>query len=225
MAPELSALFMIPTNILRRRRDGAESPARKRAKTAGGEVDEDDEAIEHGRRQERSMSERFLDASQRKDNTFDDDMIEPIMQDEPVGFDDMGMPETSSVRGASMMRSPSAPVPSERLMSEARSIRAPSLAPSVMMSPDDCPIGFFDTRIRSDGTTGESQSQAQVAASQYLVEDEASQADARERGFSQNTVKAVGFLRNEFSTEDGRMDEDKTISFEEKATKVCGNLP
>jgi hypothetical protein len=228
MAPELSALFMIPTNILRRRRDGADSPARKRARLANGE-EEDDEAVEYGRRVERNMSERYRESSRHKDDTIDEDANEPNLQnDEPMFGDDQlnfndaaPLADSSSLPDLDLRRSATPGLARERLMSEARTVRAPSVAPSVMASPDDCPIGFFDARNRSDGAPIESQSQTQAAASQYLVEDEASQADARERGFSQNTVKAVGFLRNEFSDGDGGIDENKTISFREKATKVC----
>lgn len=229
MAPELSKLFMIPTNILRRRHDGTDSPARKRARLANGE-EEDDEDVEQGRREERHLSERFPDSSRRKDDTFDEDANEPNLQnDEPMFGDEQNFGneappnDSSSMPDLDLRGSATPGLVRERLMSEARSVRAPSVAPSVMASPDDCPIGFFDARNRSDGAPIESQSQSQTqgAASQYLVEDEASQADARERGFSQNTVKAVGFLRNEFSDGDGGIDENKTISFREKATKVC----
>lgn len=223
MAAELSELFMIPTNILRRNRDGAASPPRKRARTGEVVMEEgDDDEVEVGRRQQRGLSERLRGDSQPAELTFGDLDNGPEIQNEnpPMDEEHLAGGEAFSVRGASVARSPAALA--ERAMSEVRSVRAPSLARSDMASPDDCPIGFFDTRSRSDGTNAESQSQGQAAASQYIVEDEASQADARERGFSQNTVKAVGFLRNEFSTEDGHIDEDKSISFQEKANKVCG---
>lgn len=220
MAPELSALFMIPTNILRRRRDGQESPSRKRARLGDAPL-EDDEEIEAARREQRALSERIPADFQPEDITFDLGAGELDIHDEPMGFEDLGMAGDSSVRAPSMMKSPTPALARERLMSEARSLRAPSLAPSVMQSPDDCAIGFFDARTRVNGAPlTESQSQSQTAASQYYGEDEASQADARQRGFSQNTVKAVGFLRSEFSNEDGEIDEEKTVSFQEKAKKV-----
>lgn len=226
MAPELSELFMIPTNILRRGRDGAASPPRKRARTGEIVVEEDDDVeIEVGRRQQRGLSERLRGDSQPAEVSFGDFDNGLGIQDEnqPMNLEELHAGEAFSVGAASMARLSSPAAMPERAMSEVRSVRAPSLAPSVMTSPDDCPIGFFDTRSRSDGTNPESQSQGQATASQYIVEDEASQADARERGFSQNTVKAVGFLRNEFSNEDGQIDEDKRISFQEKSKKVCGN--
>ncbi|KAI5454367.1 Electron transfer flavoprotein alpha-subunit [Naganishia albida] len=220
MAPELSTLFMIPTNVLRRRRDGPESPSRKRARL-GEAAMEDDEEIEAARREQRALSERLPADFQLEDITFDMDARQVDIQDEPMGFDNLGMARDSSVRAPSMLKSPTPALARERLMSEARSLRAPSLAPSVMQSPDDCAIGFFDARTRVNGAPlTESQSQSQTAASQYYGEDEASQADARQRGFSQNTVKAVGFLRSEFSNEDGEIDEGKTISFQEKAKKA-----
>lgn len=224
MAPELSTLFMIPTNILRRRRDGQESISRKRARLGDAPL-EDDEEIEAARREQRALSERIPADFQPEDITFDIGAGELDIQDEPMGFDDLGMAGDSSFRAPSMMKSPTPALARERLMSEARSLRAPSLAPSVMQSPDDCAIGFFDARTRVNGAPlTESQSQSQTAASQYYGEDEASQADARQRGFSQNTVKAVGFLRSEFGNEDGEIDEEKTISFQEKAKKVRVNF-
>ncbi|GHJ84716.1 hypothetical protein NliqN6_1118 [Naganishia liquefaciens] len=224
MAPELAELFLIPTNILRRRRDDHESPPSKRARTSAGEfeqepeMEEDDDEVEVVRRQQQGLSERLREKFQPTEGTIDDYANQPEIQEQEQ---QMG-PGRSPAKGeASFVRDSSPPLTmSQRAMSEVQSIRASSRAPSAMESPDECPIGFFDIRSRSDGTNAESQSQGQTAASQYIVEDEASQADARERGFSQNTVKAVGFLRNEFSSANNQVDEDKTISFREKSKKA-----
>ncbi|KAJ9104443.1 hypothetical protein QFC21_001938 [Naganishia friedmannii] len=250
MADELKSVFMIPTNILRRRRpetpEGQGSPeSRKRARlaaAAGGErgEEEDDEAIEAGRRVQRGLSERF--PSEIKDHPMMGDVTFGTeagldVSAEPGGFDDLPleMGDLAAEDEGNIMRRGRSVTPAlsvagtarERLASEARSIRAGSLVPSTSAGNamlDDCPIGFFDPRHRVHGapvTDSQVNSSQAGSASQYAalsgVEGEASQADARQRGYSQNTVKAAAFLRGEFSTEEGEVQEGKTISFQEKA--------
>lgn len=241
MADELKAVFMIPTNALRRRRQeaGDASPeSRKRARLAAGqEEEEDDEAIEAGRRVQRGLSERFTSEKDHPmgDITFGTEAGLDI-GDQPGGFDDLPLEmgdipaeseEGHPIRARSLTPALSvAGTARERLASEARSIRAGSIAPSTSEHVlEDCAIGFFDARHRVHGApVTESQISSSQAGSQYAslggLEGEASQADARQRGYSQNTVKAAAFLRGEFSTEDGALDESKTISFQEKAKNV-----
>jgi hypothetical protein len=249
MADELKSVFMIPTNVLRRRprpeAEGEGSPeARKRARLAAGQRGEgdegaDDEAIEAGRRVQRGLSERFFSEIKDDDHPMGDITFGTEagldVSGEIGGFDDLPMMEgmemegnVAAIRGRSVTPARSvAGTARERLASEAeaRSIhRAGSQAPFTTL--DDCPIGFFDPRHRVHGAPlTESQVSSSQAASQYAVlsgveGEAASQADARHHGYSQNTVKAATFLRGEFSTEDGQVEEGKTISFREKAKNV-----
>ncbi|KAJ9114630.1 hypothetical protein QFC22_005503 [Naganishia vaughanmartiniae] len=245
MADELKAVFMIPTNILRRRRaeggDGASPESRKRARLAPGEAegaDEDDEAIEAARRVQRGLSERFPPSEMQDhpmgDVTFGTDAGLDVSA-EPGGFDDLPLEMGDvadegqhAIRGRSVTPALSVTgTARERLAIEARSVRAGSIAPSISGGDamlDDCPIGFFDARHRVHGapvTDSQVTSSQAGSLSQYAAlagtEGEASQADARQRGYSQNTVKAAAFLRSEFTAEDGQVEEGKTISFQEKA--------
>ncbi|KAJ9107024.1 hypothetical protein QFC19_002893 [Naganishia cerealis] len=227
MAPELSAVFMIPTNILRRRRaegDEEAEAARKRTRLGGEEEEEED--VEAGRRVQRALSERFPTEG-AADVTFDSGLMGDVLDIPDVGFDvDVPMLPTDDDLLGRGRRTPTPSVVAgrERLSSEAlRSVRAPSTIAAGdtthFASLENCEIGFFDTRLRHHtGAPVTESSASQAAASQYLpaADDESSQAEARQRGYSRNTVQAAAFLRGEL----GGVDEGKTISFQEKAKNV-----
>lgn len=205
MAEELAELFMIPVRSGLRR--GPIAPAERQ------EEEEDD--VELGRRDERRASERFGQGAQ--DTTLDDDLggfggfgDETGLELEQVeGMDDMALGgDLARKRDASL--APSAVERFSRAGSVARSIIEARVEASGLS--DECPIAFFDTRLRVNGVPQAQSSQSQVS------EDFRSTNSGQ--GWSRNTVMAVEYLKGELQTEAGGLDEDKSLSFDAAARAV-----
>jgi hypothetical protein len=200
MAEELAELFMVPV------RSGI-----RRGPVAPAEREEEEDDVELGRRDERRASERFGQGG--PDITFDDDFggfgndtgleLEPVggMEDVTIGGD------LARKRGASL--APSIAPPFSRAGSVARSIIEARVEASGLS--DECPIAFFDTRLRLNGVPQTQSAQSQVS------EDFRSSTG---QGWSRNTVMAVEYLKGELQAEAGGFAEDKSLSFEHAAQMV-----
>jgi hypothetical protein len=180
MAEELAELFMLPV------RSGI-----RRGPIAPAEREEEEDDVEVGRRDERRASERFGQGA--ADITLDDDLggfggfgDDTGLELEPVGgLDDDAAGELARKRDASL--APSMAERFSRAGSVARSIIEARVEASGL--PDECPIAFFDTRLRVNGVPQAGGSQSQVS--------EDFRSTSTGQGWSRNTVMAVEYLKGE----------------------------
>ena len=203
MAEELAELFMIPV------RSGI-----RRGPVAPTERQDEDDDIEVGRRDERRASERFGQGG--PDITLDDDLggfggfgdDTGLELEQVEGMDDVAMGgDLARKRDASL--APSMAERFSRAGSVARSILEARVEASGLS--DECPIAFFDTRLRVNGVPQAQSSQSQVS------EDFRSTSG---QGWSRNTVMAVEYLKGELQAEGGGLNEDKSLSFDAAARAV-----
>ncbi len=211
IAPGLSDLFTFPTNVLRRgqNKDALDEDDRRKRQRLGEGSGDDDEAnsIEMGRRAEsRALSDRHSVMISKDVGAFDDTF--------GGDFGDLGAGLDAGLdngEGEPFMRDPSV---------------APSIAQTerLQSSDEDCLIAIFDSRQQ---TGGASQTATQTGAS-TIADESASAASRRRNGYSQNTVKAEGLIRQQVGVEkDGFMVPFPShgaggpeMSFEKVAAKV-----
>lgn len=200
MAEELAELFMLPV------RSGI-----RRGPIAPAEREEEEDDVEVGRRDERRASERFGQGA--ANITLDDDLggfggfgDDTGLELEPVeGLDDVAAGELARKRDASL--APSMAERFSRAGSVARSIIEARVEASGLS--DDCPIAFFDTRLRVNGVPQAGGSQSQVS--------EDFRSTSTGQGWSRNTVMAVEYLKGELQNGE---DEDASLSFNAAAKAV-----
>ena len=85
-----------------------------------------------------------------------------------------------------------------------------------------CPIALFDDRTAASQSQSQGQSQAQTQSASEPSDDG--------KGYSKNTVKALGLIRRELQPSAEEQGEDKYMSFNHMAQKVravslCGPKP
>ncbi|KAJ7497237.1 Rec8 like protein-domain-containing protein [Mycena latifolia] len=202
LAPELAELFLRPLTTLSSKRRGAspEKGPNKRARLDGSV--NGDEDIEHPRRDgslapSNGMRSDLMGraGSMGPDGAFD-------FGDQGAGMDDyqLEVPELDvDVRGKS-----AAPSELSRLSTPAPDGMA--FDEGVQSYADaTCPIVMFDVKPST-------QSQA--------VENDAEPIENEGKGYSKNTVKALGIIRKELKPVDGDEDEEKILSFRKMADKA-----
>jgi cohesin complex subunit SCC1 len=200
MAEELAELFMLPV------RSGI-----RRGPIAPAEREEEEDDVEVGRRDERRASERLGQGA--ADITLDDDLggfggfgDDTGLELEPVeGLDDVAAGELARKRDASL--APSMAERFSRAGSVARSIIEARVEASGLS--DECPIAFFDTRLRVNGVPQAGGLQSQVS--------EDFRSTSTGQGWSKNTVMAVEYLKGELQNGE---DEDASLSFNAAAKAV-----
>lgn len=203
LAPELAELFMFPVydrSPRRQREGGAGGPPNKRARTAGTDVSE----VELGRRahsQGLSNGSPFKGGMDESGDFFgggwDGDMdVAPMGVDINMNFEDNVAPYKRV----------------EGLVDDTRSTPGFLGDEDPNRTYDDlgCPIGIFDLRPQGDKQSGETQPEAQA---------ESEVQEGVMKGFSKNTVRALGIVQRELA-EDAFGGEDKALSFEKTSQKV-----
>ncbi|PPQ99730.1 hypothetical protein CVT24_009713 [Panaeolus cyanescens] len=193
--PELAALFLHPvdSNSKKRKQDGPSSPS-KRARA--------EEEVEEARRAESvalSQGPLELDVDARPlDASFDFPEEQPLVDDFQLDVPDVNLELGNNERARSVM--------TDRSRSRMSSI-APEEADHV---PGDaaCPVSIFDTALQA--TQGTQPQDAEVAT-------------ADKSGYSKNTVKALGLIRQELSPsedDEGQHEEDRSLSFKTMTHKA-----
>ncbi|KAJ7045454.1 Rec8 like protein-domain-containing protein [Mycena alexandri] len=201
LAPELAELFMRPITTPSSKRRGAspEKGSNKRPRLDGS-VNGDDE-IEQARRDSRAPSMARSDLMGRAGSTG------------PDGAFDFGDPDALGMESFQLEVPPELEV----------DVRGKSAAPSELsrlstpmhdaMAFDEgvesyadatCPIVMFDVKPST---------QSQAVEDAEPIENEG-------KGYSKNTVKALGIIRKELKPVDGEEDEDKALSFRKMADKA-----
>ncbi|KAJ7783072.1 Rec8 like protein-domain-containing protein [Mycena metata] len=201
LAPELAELFMRPITTPSSKRRGAspEKGSNKRPRLDGS-VNGDDE-IEQARRDSRAPSMARSDLMGRAGSAG------------PDGAFDFGDPDVAGLEEFRLEVPPELDV----------DVRGKSAAPSELsrlstpmhdaMAFDEgvesyadatCPIVMFDVKPST---------QSQAVEDAEPVENEG-------KGYSKNTVKALGIIRKELKPVDGEEDEDKALSFRKMADKA-----
>jgi cohesin complex subunit SCC1 len=213
LAPELSELFMRPLtggHAPKRRGTSPDKSPNKRPRLDGS-VHEDD--IEQRRRAGSLAPSHALGSDVLGRHSVGPDGIIDF-GDQTGGLDDyqLEVPEFDMGAGGDM---------------DIDRARSKSLAPSVLSrlstpAPDgvvieegdetyadaSCPIAMFDIRpsaqTQTQGTEGEAQT-----------------VDNEGKGYSKNTVKALGIIRKELQPVAGQEEMDKMLSFRKMSDKVC----
>ncbi|KAJ6499359.1 Rec8 like protein-domain-containing protein [Mycena sanguinolenta] len=196
LAPELAELFMCPISTLSSKRRGASPDKPNKRPRLDGSVNGDEE-IEQGRRDGSlapsiaARSDLGRGASAAPDATFDFDHGAPPLDDYQLEVP----PELEvDVRGKS-----AAPSELSRLSTPLQD----GMFDEGIESYADaaCPIVMFDMKTQS-----------QAVENDEPVENEG-------KGYSKNTVKALGIIRKELRPVDGE-DADKALSFRKMADKA-----
>jgi len=203
MAEELADLFMVPV------RSGIRRGPIARAERQ----EEEEEDVEFARREERRAASERYGGEGGHDLTFDDDLggfgdVTGLELEHIEGMDVMATPGDLA-RKRELSLAPSQAAPFSRAGSVARSIIEARVEASGLS--DECPIAFFDTRLRVNGVPQTQSNQSQVS------EDFRSSTG---QGWSRNTVMAVEYLKGELQAEEGGLAEDKSLSFEKAAKMV-----
>jgi cohesin complex subunit SCC1 len=189
LAPQLSALFLFNTNVLRRHRGVEDVEEQREAKKPRLEVaseDEDDEDIEEGRRQSRAPSEAGggfgFDPNHGMD-AFDGPADVTFDLDAPM------TPITKSMRASSL-------VPSHR-------------ATSVFPDDGEYPLAIFDTRGPQSATQAEESLVSDLGTPSKSIADSATATQAG--GISKTTTMAMGVLRREIEAIEA---DDPVVNFD-----------
>jgi cohesin complex subunit SCC1 len=200
LAPELAELFMRPINGATKRR--GKSPGRSSKKPR---LDDDADEMEEGRRA----------GSLAPSLGVGSDIINPgdggiDLNDHSMTFDDY-LPVDDFQHDTAGVRDKSAP-PSElsRLSTPAPDTFFDEMEESY--ADASCPIAMFDSRPAI-------QTQSTQEADRD-VEREVESSNAEGKGYSKNTVKALGIIRKELRPLDGSDNEEKVMSFSKMADKV-----
>jgi cohesin complex subunit SCC1 len=202
IGPDLAGLFMRPLHSAsaKRRSDAQGSPSKKRRLKDAEDLDE----IEQGRRAasiDPSVlgADAFARESVGPDFDFGDqsgmamgDFEIPIPDFDTAGADLDG-------KSVALSRL-STPAPGVDLLGEGDESYADLT----------CPIAMFDERA---------QTQSQPQGTQ-TTEKEPEANDVEGKGYSKNTVKALGIIRKELQPDVGDEDEEKTIGFVQMSEKV-----
>ncbi|KAJ7647387.1 Rec8 like protein-domain-containing protein [Roridomyces roridus] len=196
LAPELAELFLRPVNTLSKRRGTSpDKGPNKRAKLDGSVVGDDE--VEQGRRDASvapSIGGRSdiagRGASMGPDATLD--FGEPT----PVDDFQLDVPEFDVD-----LRKSVAPSELSRLSTPA-------------------PNGTFDEGVESYADAACPIVMFDVKPSQTQGTDETEPVDNEGKGYSKNTVKALGIIRKELRPVDGDEDEEKVLSFRKMADKA-----
>ncbi|TFK44627.1 Rec8 like protein-domain-containing protein [Crucibulum laeve] len=207
LAPELNELFLRPIQHSLSNKRRAESPEKgsnKRTRLEGS-VQGDDE-IEQGRRAESlapsvAMGSDILGrASLGPDAGFD-------FADQTGGLEDyqLDVPEFDAGGDYDMDRGKSA-APTDRSRTSTPGLGIEDGEDNY--ADATCPIALFDLRP--------SQSQTQTQA----TDREADTVDTEGKGYSKNTVKALGLIRKELQPTVDEEEEDKVLSFRKMADKA-----
>ncbi len=205
LAPELADMFLRPiTNLSAAKRRGPspdKPPSKKRR--VDGSVAGDEEEVEQARRAGSRAPSLALasdvygrgSVAPGMDFTFDN---AGAMDDFQIDIPELGGAEDDRARSKSL-------APSELS-------RLSTPPPDIMLEEGDeshadatCPIAMFDDRVASSQT----QSQAPTESS-----DDG-------KGYSKNTVKALAVIRKEVQPNPEEPEEDKYMSFNNMAQKVC----
>ncbi|EJU04289.1 hypothetical protein DACRYDRAFT_114642 [Dacryopinax primogenitus] len=211
LAPELAELFTFPTNRRRYAEDEGEAPTPKRPRFSETEV-------EMGRREEgdagRSLviGDDVLGAGGPQDDggfMFDESGDAPMMDIE-MDRDGWG------VSGRQGTPRPGSKAPDGRAASEAvfSRLSTPYLDDGDVggISYDNltCPIEIFDTRQKDDTQPTQSGEDSEDVDAQV--------AEAKQHGFSKNTLKAVAILKKELHPTPSKA--DKKLSFNQVSQKA-----
>jgi cohesin complex subunit SCC1 len=212
LAPELAELFMRPVTggpPPKRRGTSPDKSPNKRPRLDGS-VHEDD--IEQGRRAGSLAPSHALGSDVLGRHSVGPDGVIDF-GDQTGGLDDyqLGVPEFDMGAGGDM---------------DIDRARSKSLAPSALSrlstpAPDgvvieegdetyadaSCPIAMFDIRPSAETQTQGTEREAQIA-------------DNEGKGYSKNTVKALGIIRKELQPVAGQEEMDKMLSFRKMSDKV-----
>lgn len=207
MADELADLFMVPVQ-----------PGDRR-----GPVDEDDD-VEEARRQQGRHSERFNPDAAGAGPVLDDDGWGDVVwggDDFGDGFGEVGYQDDGPMirdddQGAELARKRTGSLAPSLIGGDQHPSRAGSVARDILDAraqasglSADCPVAFFDTRLRSEGGAPQTQGQSQFSSAL----EEKSQGGSGQ-GWSRNTVMAVEYLRTELEGADA------ALSFKKATTQV-----
>lgn len=226
MVPELAEMFMVPARGTRRRQESQPAdtrpPKKPRTTAATPEEEEEEEDVQQRRRDSAAPpSEGFGGVGDISDNFGADTTADfggaGMEFDQPfeLGGDEGGMGEPMEIDVAGPA-TPKARASVRRSVAPADDTRStPGLGDDVGegYDPDACPIGVFDQRKKE----GETQTQTQT---QSLESDdmEDSRAQMSNKGYSKNTVTALGILQRGL---EGDADEDeKYLSFAKLSNNV-----
>jgi cohesin complex subunit SCC1 len=208
MAPELADMFLFPVFERRRQRDGEGSGERaaKRARTAASEISEPGMARRAGSETRSHMSGAFFGGAddtggwdaQGDHGGMDVDIDVPMIGTGKLDID---------VEGA--VSRPYKAV--EGLVDDTRSTPGFMGDEDPMANYDDlvCPIGIFDLRPQGDKTQTQTQDEGEIVVGESG------------KGFSQNTVRALGVIQRELRDDGEEVDEGKVLSFNKVSQKVC----
>jgi cohesin complex subunit SCC1 len=212
LAPELAELFMRPVTggLPPKRRGTSPDKSPNKRPRLDGSVHEDD--IEQGRRAGSLAPSHALGSDVLGRHSVGPDGVIDF-GDQTGGLDDyqLGVPEFDMGVGGDM---------------DIDRARSKSLAPSALSrlstpAPDgvvieegdetyadaSCPIAMFDFRPSTETQTQGTEREAQIA-------------DNEGKGYSKNTVKALGIIRKELQPVAGQEEMDKMLSFRKMSDKV-----
>ena len=206
LSGELAEMFMRPALPTPGKKPQKPSSAGKKRKVSGREDEEDEEEIERMRKRAHVPesigvpSEALGRVSLEPGLEFEagalvEDYQMPVAEDVPMP--DVSIEQEEIPRGRSVSIAPS-----HRSRMSTPALENPPFDESEPTYADStCPIATFDER---------------GAPSQAPAEAE-SQRDGK--GYSRNTIKALGLIRGELHVEEGGA--EKVMSFNEMANKVC----
>jgi cohesin complex subunit SCC1 len=203
LAPELAELFMRPIHSVspKRRADAAKSPSKKQKLMNG----EDHDDVEQARRAA-SLDPSALDA-----DIFARGSVGPgfdFGDTTGIGMDDFEMPVPDfDAGGADLDRARSKSVALSRMSTPAAD-GLPLAEGEETYADLTCAIAMFDDR---------SQTQPQGTQATELDTDGG---DKEGRGYSKNTVKALGIIRRDLQPVGGDEGQDKVMSFKRMSEKV-----
>ncbi|KAJ7680265.1 Rec8 like protein-domain-containing protein [Mycena polygramma] len=202
LAPELTELFMRPiTNMSSKRRGASPEKGSNKRPRLDGSVNGDEE-IEHGRR----------DASVAPSIGARSDLLGRAGSLGPDGAFDFGDQGTAGLDDYQLEVPPELEVDPRRKSAAPSELSRLSTPMQDGMAFDEgvesyadaaCPIVMFDVKTQSQA-----------------VENDTEPIENEGKGYSKNTVKALGIIRKELKPVDGDDDETKTLSFRKMADKA-----
>ena len=213
LVPELADMFMRPvTNLSAAKRRGAspEKPPSKKRRIDGSVVDE--EEVEQARRESRAPSvalgsDVYGRASMGPGADFQFDTTGAGVEDFRMDIPEFQGPEEHRERSKSLA------------LSELTRLSEPPPDPFLEEGDEShadvtCPIALFDDRT----VASQSQTQSQSQAPSSEPSDDG-------KGYSKNTVKALAVIRRELQPNAEEPEEDRYMSFNNMAQKVCTAVP